>query len=134
MNRLGSREPGVYGTLTLADIETMCRDHGRTLGHEITFRQSNSEGELVGWIHDANDSAGIVFNAGAYTHTSVALHDAIRAIAAPVVEVHLSNVHAREAFRHHSMLAAATRGVVCGFGGDSYLLAMTALVGHQSNG
>ncbi len=132
LNRLGGREPGVYGTLTLADIERMCRDHGQTLGHEITFRQSNSEGELVGWVHDANDSHGVVFNAGAYTHTSIALHDAVRAIAAPVIEVHLSNIHAREAFRHHSMLAAAAQGVICGFGANSYLLAMTALVGLQS--
>jgi len=91
------------------------------------LRQSNHEGQLIDWIHEAGDSAGIVLNAGAYTHTSIALHDAIRSIAAPVIEVHLSNVFARESFRHHSTLSQAARGVICGFGANSYCLAIDAL-------
>ena len=91
------------------------------------FRQSNHEGALVDWLHEAADSAGVVLNAGAYTHTSVALHDAIRAIAAPVIEVHLSNVFTREEFRHHSFLSPVAAGVICGFGADSYLLAIDGL-------
>ncbi len=132
LNRLGSREPGIYGTATLADIEVACRKQAAALGCEIVFRQTNSEGELIGWLHEADQSAGVVLNAAGYTHTSVALYDAIQAIHAPVVEIHLSNVHARESFRHRSILAAAAKGVICGFGRDSYLLAMTALVGFQS--
>jgi 3-dehydroquinate dehydratase-2 len=91
------------------------------------FRQTNHEGELVGWLHEAGESAGVVLNAGAYTHTSIALHDAIRAIPAPVVEVHLSNVFAREAFRHHSTISPVAKGVICGFGARSYLLAIDAI-------
>ena len=125
LNLLGTREPGIYGGVTLAGIEEACRGHAT--GHEVVFRQSNHEGELVDWLHEASDSAGVILNAGAYTHTSVALHDAIRAIAAPVIEVHLSNVFAREAFRHHSYISPAAKGVICGFGVNSYILAIDAI-------
>ncbi len=128
LNRLGLREPGVYGAQTLSEIESLVRDHAASRGYGAVFRQSNHEGELVDWLHAANDSAGVVLNAGAYTHTSIALHDAIRSIDAPVVEVHISNVFAREAFRHHSTISPVARGVICGFGVHSYLLAVDALV------
>jgi 3-dehydroquinate dehydratase-2 len=128
LNMLGKREPGIYGGKTLLDIETDCKAAGSDLGIEIEFRQSNFEGALVDWLHEANDKAvGVAINAGAYTHTSVALHDAIRAISIPVVELHISNVHAREEFRHKSMIAPAVKGVICGFGPYSYILALQAL-------
>jgi 3-dehydroquinate dehydratase-2 len=127
LNRLGMREPEIYGALTLADIERQARDRASQRGFEITFRQSNHEGDLIDWLHEASDSAGVVLNAGAFTHTSVALHDAVRAIAAPVIEVHVSNVFAREAFRHHSTISAVVKGVICGFGAQSYLLAIDAV-------
>ncbi len=129
LNMLGKREPGIYGGKTLADIEADCKATGAELGLTIDFRQSNHEGVLVDWLHEAADkAAGVAFNAGAYTHTSVALHDAIRAISPiPVIEVHISNVHAREEFRHKSMIAPAAKGVICGFGPQSYILALHAL-------
>lgn len=128
LNALGKREPGIYGGQTLADIEVLCKVEGEKLGFAVDFRQSNHEGDLVDWIHEAGDvAAGIAINAGAYTHTSIALHDAIRAIKIPVVELHLSNVHAREEFRHKSMIAPAVKGVICGFGAQSYVLALHAL-------
>jgi 3-dehydroquinate dehydratase-2 len=128
LNALGKREPGIYGGQTLADIEVLCKAEGEKLGFAVDFRQSNHEGDLVDWIHEAGDvAAGIAINAGAYTHTSLALHDAIRAIKIPVVELHLSNVHAREEFRHKSMIAPAVKGVICGFGVQSYILALHAL-------
>lgn len=128
LNALGKREPGIYGGKTLKDIEADCRSAGETLGFEIDFRQSNHEGMLVDWLHEADDRAvGVAMNAGAYTHTSVALYDAIRAISIPVVEVHISNIHAREEFRHKSMIAPATKGMICGFGPYSYILALHAL-------
>ncbi|MBB5538272.1 type II 3-dehydroquinate dehydratase [Rhizobium giardinii] len=128
LNALGKREPGIYGGQTLADIEAMCVEHGKTLGLDVVCRQSNHEGDLVDWFHEAGNVAqGIVVNAGAYTHTSIALHDAAKAIGIPVIEVHLSNVHAREEFRHKSMLAPAAKGVICGFGANSYILALNAL-------
>ncbi|WP_337184918.1 type II 3-dehydroquinate dehydratase [Shinella sp.] len=128
LNALGKREPGIYGGQTLADIEALCKAEGETLGFAVDFRQSNHEGDLVDWIHEAGDvAAGIAINAGAYTHTSIALHDAIRAVTVPVVELHLSNVHAREEFRHTSMIAPAVKGVICGFGAYSYVLALHAL-------
>jgi len=127
LNRLGWREPGLYGAATLAEIEARARERAAARSFDIVFRQSNHEGVLVDWLHEAADAAGIVLNAGAYTHTSIALHDAIRAIDAPVIEVHLSNVFAREAFRHHSTLAPAAKGVICGFGAESYLLAIEAI-------
>ncbi|WLR98937.1 type II 3-dehydroquinate dehydratase [Shinella sumterensis] len=128
LNALGKREPGIYGGQTLADIEALCRAEGEKLGLAIDFRQSNHEGDLVDWLHEAGDvAAGVAINAGAYTHTSIALHDAIRAVKTPVVELHLSNVHARENFRHKSMIAPAVKGVICGFGAQSYVLALHAL-------
>jgi 3-dehydroquinate dehydratase-2 len=130
LNLLGLREPGIYGSATLSDIEELCRLTGERLDLEVDFRQSNHEGELVDFIHAARTTArGIAINAGAYTHTSIALHDAIRAVALPTVELHLSNVHARESFRHHSYLAPAATGVICGFGPRSYVLALEALAG-----
>jgi 3-dehydroquinate dehydratase-2 len=127
LDRLGQREPDVYGDQTLSDIEKLAGERAGARGFDMVFRQSNHEGQLIEWIHEASDSAGIVLNAGAYTHTSIALHDAIRSIAAPVIEVHLSNVFAREPFRHHSTLSPVVQGVICGFGGNSYCLAIDAL-------
>jgi 3-dehydroquinate dehydratase-2 len=128
LNMLGKREPAVYGAGTLADIETACHAKGKELGVGIDFRQSNTEGTLVDWIQAAaGTAAGIVINAGAYTHTSVALHDALRAAALPVIEVHLSNVYAREAFRHHSYISPVARGIIVGFGPQGYTMAIEAL-------
>jgi len=128
LNALGKREPGIYGGQTLADIEAMCKAEGKALGFDVDFRQSNHEGMLVDWLHEAgNVAAGVAIHPAAYGHTSIALHDAIRAIGIPVVELHLSNIHAREEFRHKSMIAPAVKGVICGFGAQSYILALHAL-------
>ena len=132
LNRLGRREPDLYGALTLGDIEARARERATSRGFQLVFRQSSHEGNLVDWIHEADEAAGIVLNAGAYTHTSVALHDAIRSVSTPVVEVHLSNVFAREAFRHHSMISPLAAGVICGFGADSYLLAIDAIAARRN--
>jgi len=127
LNLLGSREPHIYGHATLADVEKACAERARHLGRSIVFRQSNLEGELVTWLHEARDkAAAVVLNAGAYTHTSVALHDAIKAIGVPVIETHLSNPAAREDFRHVSLVGKAAKGVIAGFGAMSYLLAIEA--------
>ncbi len=134
LNLLGTREPAVYGSTTLADVEQLCRDAGRRLGAEVDCRQSNHEGQLIDWIHEAGVAhrsgqlVGAVFNAGAYTHTSVALHDAIKGAELPVIEVHISNVHAREPFRHHSYLSPAAAGIVVGFGVEGYVLALEGLL------
>ena len=128
LNLLGTREPGVYGRTSLADIEAMVRDLAAKKGVEIDFRQSNSEGELVTWIQQAKGVAAIILNAAAYTHTSVALRDAISAVALPVIEVHLSNIHAREDFRHKSLIAPVCKGQIAGFGPFSYVLALEAAV------
>ena len=128
LNLLGKREPGLYGTGTLADIEKACRAKGKALGLSVDFRQTNVEGVLVDWIQEAGEKAGgIVLNPGAYTHTSVALHDAIRGTGLPVIEVHLSNIFAREPFRHHSYVSPVAVGVICGLGPQGYTLALDAL-------
>jgi 3-dehydroquinate dehydratase-2 len=127
LNLLGAREPEIYGRTTLADIEAACAAKAAELGRTLVFRQSNIEGELVDWLHEARDkAAAIVLNAGAYTHTSIALHDAIKAIGVPVIETHLSNPAAREPFRHISHISTAARGVIAGFGAHSYILAVQA--------
>ena len=131
LNLLGTRQPEVYGTTTLADIEALCTDHAATLGIGIAFHQSNSEGALIDLIHGARGTHdGIILNAGAYTHTSVALMDAIASVMLPCVELHLSNIHAREAFRQHSYIAPVAVGQICGFGAAGYPLAIDALLGH----
>jgi 3-dehydroquinate dehydratase-2 len=130
LNLLGTREPEIYGRSTLADIEAACAARASALGLAIEFRQSNIEGQLVDWLHEAKDKAGaVVLNAGAYTHTSIALHDAIKAIGVPVIETHLSNPAAREPFRHISHISTAAVGVIAGFGAQSYLLAIEAAAG-----
>jgi 3-dehydroquinate dehydratase-2 len=133
LNLLGTREPAVYGSATLDDVLELCRTEARRFGLEVEARHSNHEGELVDWLqeaaraHAAGELVGVVLNAGAYSHTSVALHDAIAGTGLPVAEVHVSNVHAREPFRHHSYLSAVAAGVVVGFGVDGYTLAIAGL-------
>ena len=130
LNALGKREPGLYGGKTLSDIEDDCRALGKELDFDIDFRQTNHEGVLVDWLHEADEKAvGVVTNPAAYSHTSIALHDAIRAISVPVIEVHISNIHARESFRHTSMVSPVAAGVICGLGPDGYTLALRALAG-----
>ena len=131
LNLLGTRQPEVYGHTTLADIETMCQDAARQRGVTLAFFQSNHEGALLDQIHAARGTYdGIILNAGAYTHTSVALMDAISSVAIPTIELHLSNVHARETFRHQSYIARVAVGVICGFGAQGYVLALDAMLGH----
>ena len=131
LNMLGQRQPKVYGRATLADVEALCRARAEELGLAIDFRQTNSEGELVGWIQEARKgAAGIVINAGAYTHTSVAILDALLTAEKPVIEVHISNVFRRETFRHHSYVAPAAAGVIVGCGPLGYALALEALAGQ----
>jgi 3-dehydroquinate dehydratase-2 len=135
LNLLGTREPDIYGHASLADIEKACVERAKQLGRAIVFRQSNIEGELVDWLQEARDkAAAVVLNAGAYTHTSVALHDAVKAIGIPVIETHLSNPAAREDFRHVSLVGKAAKGVIAGFGATSYLLAVeaAALIAQES--
>lgn len=128
LNMLGRREPGIYGVKNLKDVEADCLAAGKRLGLAVDFRQTNSEGTLVDWIQEAADKAqGIVINPGAYTHTSVAIQDAIRASGQPAIEVHLSNIFAREPFRHHSYVSPVAAGVICGLGPQGYVLALEAL-------
>jgi 3-dehydroquinate dehydratase II len=128
LNLLGKREPEIYGRGTLADIETLCRETGKKLDLEIEFRQSNHEGELVDWIQEAGEeSAAVIINAGAYSHTSVAIMDALKALPIPVIEVHLSNIFAREKFRHHSYISPIATGIICGFGPKGYQLGIEAV-------
>ncbi|MDA3626138.1 type II 3-dehydroquinate dehydratase [Saccharopolyspora oryzae] len=135
LNLLGTRKPEVYGTATLDTVQQMCRETAAELGVDLVFRQSNHEGELIDWIHEAGrdvkagESIGAVFNPGAYTHTSVALHDAIEGVELPVIELHLSNVHNREPFRHHSCISPVATGIIIGLGVQAYPLAIKAL--HQ---
>ena len=133
LNLLGSREPDIYGDATLGDIEAKLRESCKTKGVDLVFRQSNSEGDLVDWIQEAGRAgAPVILNAGALTHTSIALYDAIKGAQARVIEVHLSNVHARESFRHHSYISPAARGVIAGFGPLSYLLALEAVLQDET--
>ena len=133
LNLLGTREPQIYGAHTLGDVEKMCRDEASRLSLELDFRQSNHEGQLIDWIHEAGRACaagtllGVVFNAGAFTHTSIALHDAIKGANVPVVELHISNVHARESFRHQSWLSPVAKAVMAGFGVHGYPLAIAGL-------
>jgi 3-dehydroquinate dehydratase-2 len=128
LNMLGVREPQTYGSQTLADIEAMCAAEADALGIEVACHQSNHEGEIVTWIQQALGSFdAIVINPAAYSHTSVAIHDALRAVGLPVIEVHLSNIHAREAFRHHSYVSSVATGVICGLGPAGYKFALHAL-------
>ena len=128
LNMLGKREPEIYGSETLEDIERHCRKKASGLGLEIELKQTNIEGELVGWIQTARDNAaGIIINAAAYTHTSLAMHDALKACGLPVIEVHLSNIYTREPFRHHSYVSPVAHGVICGFGGQGYEFALEAV-------
>ncbi|CAM4305481.1 type II 3-dehydroquinate dehydratase [Kerstersia similis] len=137
LNLLGTREPAVYGHETLADVERLCQEEGAKFGLEVECRQSNHEGVLVDWIQEAGREIaagrciGVVMNPGAYTHTSIALHDAIKGAAVRLIELHISNVHARESFRHHSYISPAARGIIVGMGVDGYALAIQALVRLQ---
>jgi 3-dehydroquinate dehydratase-2 len=129
LNLLGTREPDIYGRETLADVEAMVRDRAKKLQVEVDFHQSNSEGQLIDWIHAGRGQVdAVVLNAGGLTHTSVALRDAIAGASIPTIEIHLSNVHAREEFRHKSLLTAVCKGVISGFGVQSYLLGLDAAV------
>ncbi len=135
LNLLGQREPGVYGSATLADVEALVRKEASKRGVEVAFHQSNMEGELVTWIQQAKGVHDvIVINAAAYTHTSIALRDAIAATGVPAVEIHLSNVYAREEFRHHSLIAPVCKGQIAGFGPFSYVLGLVAAVNIKENG
>jgi 3-dehydroquinate dehydratase-2 len=133
LNLLGTRKPEVYGRTTLADVEDLCREEAAALGLDVEFRQSNHEGAIIDWIHEfgaaarAGSCLGAVYNPGAHTHTSVAIHDAIEGTELPVIEVHISNVHAREEFRHRSFVSPVARGIIVGFGVTGYLLALQGL-------
>jgi len=134
LNMLGRRQPAIYGRGTLSDIEKACHKRAKALSLSVDFRQTNHEGELIGWVQEAPEKAsGIVINAGAYTHTSIALHDALLAGELPAIEVHLSNIYKRDAFRHHSYISLAARGVIAGLGAQGYLLALDALAEILAN-
>lgn len=125
LNLLGKREPDIYGPDTLADVEAMCAEVGQAFALSVAFKQSNHEGEIIDWIHEAREKAsGIIINPAAFTHTSVAILDALNTFEGPVLEVHISNVHKREAFRHHSYVSKRADGVIAGFGIEGYALAM----------
>lgn len=134
LNLLGTREPQTYGYETMADVEILCRDAALSLDHQVEFYQSNHEGVLIDYIHEAGrrikagEVLGVVFNPGAYTHTSIALHDAIKGADVPVIEVHISNVHARESFRHHSYISPVAMGIIVGMGVQGYVLGIQGLV------
>lgn len=128
LNMLGVREPAIYGSETLDDVEGLCQERAEALGLAVDFRQSNHEGELVSWVQQARgEHDAIIINAGAYTHTSIALLDALTLAELPVIEVHLSNIFRREPFRHHSYISAVAKGVICGFGAQGYLMALDAV-------
>lgn len=132
LDLLGEREPELYGSQTLADVEAMCAAHADRLGFDVDCRQSNREGELVEMLHELRQAAGVVINAGAYTHTSIAIADAASMVQGPVIEVHISNVHAREPFRHHSYLSPVVTGVIVGLGAQGYELAISAIAARQA--
>lgn len=128
LNMLGLREPEIYGSTTLADIEALCARHAAAIGLKVDCRQSNHEGDLVTWIQEARDKAsGVILNAGAYSHTSIAIHDALAMLDIPVIEVHISNVYKRENFRHHSTISSVATGLICGLGVQGYVLALDAV-------
>lgn len=134
LNLLGQREPEIYGTTTLAAIKALVADSAKTLGLKVVFRQSNAEGELVSWVQEARTKAsGVIINAAAYSHTSIALHDALAMLDVPVVEVHISNVFKREPFRHHSYISPVASGVISGLGVEGYVLALQAIGKGISN-
>jgi 3-dehydroquinate dehydratase-2 len=140
LNLLGTREPAVYGSQTLADVQALCERAAQANGLELDFRQSNHEGELIDWIHEAGRQQaagkliGVILNAGAYTHTSVALHDAIKGAGVTLIELHISNVHARESFRHHSYISPAAKAVMAGWGVNGYPLAIAGLAHMAAQG
>ena len=135
LNLLGTREPEVYGTLTLRELDALCLAEGAALRLDVVTEQSNHEGQLIDWIHQApGRHDGLVLNLGAFTHTSVAIMDAVRGVGLPVVEVHLSNIHARETFRHRSYISSVAVGVICGFGALGYRFALRAMAEHLSKG
>ena len=128
LNMLGKRQPEIYGSTTLAEIQEMCRAKATERGHEISFHQSNSEAEIVEWIQDAMEgAAGIIINSAAFTHTSVAILDALNLLSCPIIELHISNIHKREAFRHHSYVTQAATGMICGLGVRGYVYAVDAM-------
>lgn len=127
LNLLGAREPEIYGASTLSDIEKASKKHAAKVGFEIDFRQSNHEGELIDWVQESAGAAGLIINPGAYSHTSIALHDALKAVSAPKIELHLSNIHAREAFRRVSFVSPAVDAVICGLGAGGYIAALDAM-------
>ncbi|HEY0223223.1 MAG TPA: type II 3-dehydroquinate dehydratase [Pseudolabrys sp.] len=131
LNMLGTREPEKYGTATLADVEKLCHATAKRFGIEVVFRQSNQEGALVDWVQEAHakGAAGIIINAAGYTTTSIAILDALLAVKLPVIEIHITNIHARESFRHNSYMSKVAKGIICGFGVDSYTLAIVGLAG-----
>ncbi|MES2906803.1 MAG: type II 3-dehydroquinate dehydratase [Pseudomonadota bacterium] len=133
LNLLGTREPEIYGAQTLDDVKKLCEDEAARLGVAVDFRQSNIEGELVTWVQEARTTtSGLIINAGGYTHTSVALHDALKAYENQIVEVHISNIYAREEFRHKSYISPLAKGVICGFGASGYVYAMQLLAQSHS--
>jgi 3-dehydroquinate dehydratase-2 len=134
LNLLGTREPEIYGRSTLKDVEKLCRNAGAAHGIAVEFRQSNHEGVIVDWIHEAaaENALGIVLNPAGFTHTSVAIHDAIKAVDVPVIEIHISNIHAREPWRHHSYVSLAAKAVICGFGIVGYALAIDGIAAMAS--
>ncbi|MBV9236636.1 MAG: type II 3-dehydroquinate dehydratase [Xanthobacteraceae bacterium] len=128
LNLLGQRQPDIYGRKTLSDVEALCRTRAQRYGFDLTFRQSNHEGDVVDWLQEARqEAAGVIINPGAFTHTSIAILDAIIATELPVIEVHISNIHAREEFRRHSYVSAVAKAVLCGFGIEGYGLAIDGL-------
>lgn len=134
LNMLGLREPEIYGSTSLADIEALIANHAARIGLKVDCRQSNHEGDLVTWAQEARDKAcGVIINAGAYSHTSIAIHDALSMLDMPVIEVHISNIYKRESFRHHSTISSVATGLICGLGVQGYVLALDAVLANISS-